>query len=213
MHRERYLTARRYDKFAIADEIVKSIKDGGAESGRFLKRVEGQEYWLEVTDSVAREKVSHALRGKPRKEDSPSEQEDSVTMAPRTHANTGNNVNLPTQGARLPMPEVRHDRPLIESVPNFYNSPLVPLIPMASLQQQLSRGLLPPNLSGLSSFPAVQPPYGLLQSSQVLRQGIVSNYAGISTSLLSEQQIIEAMLQRRQRGNDIFQLPRLPPHF
>jgi hypothetical protein len=68
LHKERYLSSRRYDKLAIADDIVRDIKSGRrGEPGRFMKRANGEEYWIEVGDDVAREKVSHALRGKPRK--------------------------------------------------------------------------------------------------------------------------------------------------
>ena len=57
VHKERYLKSRRDDKFAIAEEIVQYIKQGGDGSdgskskkqrGRFLKRVDGEEYWVEV---------------------------------------------------------------------------------------------------------------------------------------------------------------------
>jgi hypothetical protein len=59
----------------MAEEIVQIIKCGGAGSagwdantaGRFLKRIGDdhttQDVWVEVTDIIAREKVSHALRG------------------------------------------------------------------------------------------------------------------------------------------------------
>jgi hypothetical protein len=59
----------------MAEEIVQIIKCGGAGSagcdantaGRFLKRIGDdhttQDVWIEVTDIIAREKVSHALRG------------------------------------------------------------------------------------------------------------------------------------------------------
>ena len=58
VHKERYLKSRRDDKFAIAEEIVQYIKQGGDGSdgskskkqrGRFLKRVDGEEYWVEVS--------------------------------------------------------------------------------------------------------------------------------------------------------------------
>jgi hypothetical protein len=68
MHKDRYFKSRRYDKLAIAEEIVSEIKQGSnGTPGRFLKRVEGEDHWVEVSSEVAREKVSHALRGKPRK--------------------------------------------------------------------------------------------------------------------------------------------------
>ncbi len=70
LYKPRYSQARRHEKTEIAEEIVQFIKTAGANDnpGRFLKRVENEEAWIEVSDSVARDKVSHALRGKPRKE-------------------------------------------------------------------------------------------------------------------------------------------------
>ena len=69
LHKDRYVNSRRYDKLAIAEEIVICVKEGSkGMPGRFLKRAEddGEDYWVEVTNEVAREKVSHALRGKAR---------------------------------------------------------------------------------------------------------------------------------------------------
>eukprot|EP00934_Nitzschia_sp_Nitz4_P008777 Nitzschia sp. Nitz4//scaffold17_size182527//76857//77714//NITZ4_001850-RA/size182527-processed-gene-0.51-mRNA-1//-1//CDS//3329539328//8767//frame0 len=68
LYKPRYSQARRHEKTEIAEEIVQFVKTGGAKAGRFLKRLENEEVWVEVSDSVARDKVSHALRGKPRKE-------------------------------------------------------------------------------------------------------------------------------------------------
>jgi hypothetical protein len=71
-HRARYLKARREVKSIIAEEIVQSIKDvekgDGENASRFLRRFE-EEYWIEVSDDIARDKVSHALRSKTRKSD------------------------------------------------------------------------------------------------------------------------------------------------
>ena len=55
------------------DDDVHSPSSGG-EPGRFLKKVsninapEEEVYWVEVSDPVAIEKISHALRGRPRSE-------------------------------------------------------------------------------------------------------------------------------------------------
>jgi hypothetical protein len=64
--KERYTTARRHEKLTIATEVVRSIKFAGQEPARFLKRSTEGDYWVEVSDFVARQKVGHALRGKPR---------------------------------------------------------------------------------------------------------------------------------------------------
>lgn len=70
LYKPRYTQARRHEKTEIAEEIVQFIKTPTTNNkhGRFLKRVENEEAWVEVSDSVARDKVSHALRGKARKE-------------------------------------------------------------------------------------------------------------------------------------------------
>jgi hypothetical protein len=71
-HRARYLKARREVKSNIAEGIVRALKDGergdGENASRFLRRFE-EEYWIEVSDDIARDKVSHALRSKTRKGD------------------------------------------------------------------------------------------------------------------------------------------------
>lgn len=74
-YKPRYVQARRHVKTEIAEEIVQFIKSG-TKAGRFLKRIDGEEGWEEVSDTVARDKVSHALRGKSRNE-TPAEDEDS----------------------------------------------------------------------------------------------------------------------------------------
>mmetsp|Transcript_31805 Transcript_31805/g.53149 ORF Transcript_31805/g.53149 Transcript_31805/m.53149 type:complete len:295 (+) Transcript_31805:341-1225(+) len=67
LYRPRYSGARRHEKTEMAEEIVQIIKTGGGSHlpGRFLKKLDGDEHdaWVEVSDIVAREKVSHALRG------------------------------------------------------------------------------------------------------------------------------------------------------
>eukprot|EP00429_Kryptoperidinium_foliaceum_P087892 CAMPEP_0176184446 /NCGR_PEP_ID=MMETSP0121_2-20121125/821_1 /TAXON_ID=160619 /ORGANISM="Kryptoperidinium foliaceum, Strain CCMP 1326" /LENGTH=311 /DNA_ID=CAMNT_0017522825 /DNA_START=37 /DNA_END=969 /DNA_ORIENTATION=+ len=71
LYKARYSNARRHEKTEIAEEIVQFIKSpSGAnkQPGRFLKKLDNEEAWVQVNDSVARDKVSHALRGKPRKE-------------------------------------------------------------------------------------------------------------------------------------------------
>jgi hypothetical protein len=50
---------RRGAKNDLCDEIVRLLKESG---GRFLKREEGALEWIEVDDTMAREKVSHGFR-------------------------------------------------------------------------------------------------------------------------------------------------------
>eukprot|EP00980_Cylindrotheca_fusiformis_P003955 scaffold871_cov130-Cylindrotheca_fusiformis.AAC.32 len=61
-YRAMYLNAERKSKPRLVTEIVNEIKAGGA---RFLKRSKDDLHsWVEVDDSYAHEKVSHALRCK-----------------------------------------------------------------------------------------------------------------------------------------------------
>jgi hypothetical protein len=66
----RYQNARRHEKRKIIEDILEILKKAGV---RFLKRrvasrVEEEDGWVEVEHYVAFEKVSHALRRKPREE-------------------------------------------------------------------------------------------------------------------------------------------------
>jgi hypothetical protein len=65
-NKERYSNAKRQNKRNVAGEVLDGILETGA---RFLKRVEGEEYWEEATRSAALDKVSHAIRSKRRKTD------------------------------------------------------------------------------------------------------------------------------------------------
>ncbi|CAJ1948463.1 unnamed protein product [Cylindrotheca closterium] len=62
-YRGSYLKSDRKEKPVLVRQIVREIKAGGA---RFLKRSSGNDSdsWVEVSDSYAHEKVSHALRCK-----------------------------------------------------------------------------------------------------------------------------------------------------
>ena len=60
MHRERYEGApSRFEKTCISIDIVKTVKSTG---GRFLQRSQDEGGWVEVSDDVAREKVSCGFR-------------------------------------------------------------------------------------------------------------------------------------------------------
>lgn len=58
-HMPEYLAARKKEKSLIARQIVDHIKKQG---GRFLKRSDGNNTWVEVSDKKATEKTSQALR-------------------------------------------------------------------------------------------------------------------------------------------------------
>jgi hypothetical protein len=220
VHRSRYLRARRYDKFAISEEIVRNIK-APPESGRFLKRAEGEDYWEEVSDPVAQEKVSHALRGKPRKDnfaDSGRHHDDEVFLGGAT-----------ISGA----PVYLHRRPrggapsgVIPGVPlslaggptAAYSTPqLVPMIPAAAglpyFPPGLTRLVHGPS-AGIFGLPAHRATFP--RAPPLLAQGQSSSFNGIPIEMLSDEQlIVQAMLQRRQRENAGFGgLPRgFPPQY
>jgi hypothetical protein len=59
MHRRVYLKAKKNDKPAISRAIVRAVRCAG---GRFLKKDEKANLWLEIGDTQAREKTSQALR-------------------------------------------------------------------------------------------------------------------------------------------------------
>ena len=62
-HRARYLQAERKDKHEIIEEIMRILQECG---GRFLTRVDYENYWIEVSHSIAYRKVGHAFRSKAR---------------------------------------------------------------------------------------------------------------------------------------------------
>jgi hypothetical protein len=59
----RYQTAVHNQKVFVAEEVLRGIKDLG---GRFLKK-QAEKYWVEVSHSVAVEKISHSFRAMRRK--------------------------------------------------------------------------------------------------------------------------------------------------
>lgn len=58
-HQQEYLKARKRDKVSIARRIVAIVHSNG---GRFLKRTDNAQNWVEVTEKRAQEKTSQALR-------------------------------------------------------------------------------------------------------------------------------------------------------
>jgi len=58
-HQQEYLKARKREKVVIARQIVAIVHTNG---GRFLKRTENAQNWIEVPDKRAQEKTSQALR-------------------------------------------------------------------------------------------------------------------------------------------------------
>lgn len=58
-HQQEYLKARKREKVGIARRIVAIVHNNG---GRFLKRTDNAQNWIEVTEKRAQEKTSQALR-------------------------------------------------------------------------------------------------------------------------------------------------------
>mmetsp|Transcript_1214 Transcript_1214/g.1717 ORF Transcript_1214/g.1717 Transcript_1214/m.1717 type:complete len:186 (-) Transcript_1214:171-728(-) len=58
-HQDEYLNARKKDKVLIARRIVSIIRQNG---GRFLRRDEASQEWVDVGDKKATEKTSQSLR-------------------------------------------------------------------------------------------------------------------------------------------------------
>lgn len=65
-YRERYQTAERKEKHDIVEEVMGIITGNG---GKFLRRLDYENYWIEVPHAVAYRKVGHAFRSKARKLD------------------------------------------------------------------------------------------------------------------------------------------------
>jgi hypothetical protein len=225
VYRVRYMRARRFDKFALAEDIVRNIQ-APPEAGRFLKRAEGEDYWEEVSDPVAREKVSHALRGKPRIENSTSSggrhaDEEFLAGAAISGASVYLCGGRPRSGA---LPGVIPGVPLsLTGGPTVaYSNPqlVVPMIPGAAASlpyyppSAVSR-LMPAPSAGLLGLPAH--PAAFHQARPLgLAQGQPSSFNGMSIEMLSDEQLLQAMLERRQRENAGFVggLPRgFPPHY
>jgi hypothetical protein len=63
-HKDLYQKLPKEKKRPIIEELLQTIRE---QNRRFLRRVEGEKYWEEVSDDIASEKMSHALRAKKEK--------------------------------------------------------------------------------------------------------------------------------------------------
>jgi hypothetical protein len=101
-YRDSYSRSLRRDKMVIAQTIVRLIKDSSQHPGRFLRRLKGpdEEYWCEVSDTVAREKVSHALRAKQPPQKQPPQQQQ------QQQRGGGHSSSSPSPQPILPAPPV-----------------------------------------------------------------------------------------------------------
>jgi hypothetical protein len=135
VHKTRYFDSKRRDKKGIAEMIVNSIKNDETQPGRFLKRSddENDEVWEDVSDEVAREKVSHVLRFKYKSSQSPSSEassESGTSAIPRVD----NQSSLPAfqshPATRLHALEPRQHS--LEALRNSRTLPAFVLPPVAS---------------------------------------------------------------------------------
>jgi hypothetical protein len=78
---ERYFNSRKHKKQEIVEEVVRLVKNSEGVLARFLKRVGRENYWVDVSNSVACDKVSHALRCMVRKGETGEPQEDESPRA------------------------------------------------------------------------------------------------------------------------------------
>ncbi|KAG7338948.1 hypothetical protein IV203_002677 [Nitzschia inconspicua] len=60
-YRHQYRKASRSEKALMIQEVLQKLKEGGV---RFRKRADNEDLWVEVSDQVAYDKISHALRGR-----------------------------------------------------------------------------------------------------------------------------------------------------
>ena len=61
LYMSKYEVSGRLEKTCIAEIIVRMVKEN---SGCFLKKDDGGDYWEEVDDAIARKKVAHAFRNR-----------------------------------------------------------------------------------------------------------------------------------------------------
>jgi hypothetical protein len=199
VYKGRYSQARRHEKTEIAEEIVQFIKNGGSKAGRFLKRAEGEECWIQVSDSIARDKVSHALRGKPRKEEGPIK---AFTVID-DHAAT----KRPIEAAASPTQAKRRKLVVAEATPsdlellatqrkNSFLSQLSSssaLLASAGYPSSLSLDLRAQLMT--SALADRQMGLGALGSQLGGLQGFLGHSHGFSNPLLSNQSLIGPLLQ------------------
>jgi hypothetical protein len=101
VYKPRYAQARRHVKTEIAEEIVQFIKGGGEKAGRFLKRTEGEDAWVQVSDTIARDKVSHALRGKSRHSELATEPPEALHPSKRIGGNGTDSLEQAAKRQRM----------------------------------------------------------------------------------------------------------------
>jgi hypothetical protein len=207
IHKSIYERSRRFDKLAIADQIVFEINSGrGATApGRFLRRVERGDYWEEAPHEICREKVAHALRGHI-KQAKLANKTPKERTAPRESSSTST-VTLPV---RMQMPtdarRVKSTQCSATSLTQHYHAPTNPqpgglaefLPPPSALR------VLNPTSSLAASIRMLQQPQQWQQPTCMLPQmglNLVSSAAVESSSIDQLQTLLcdqQQMLQLKQ---------------
>ena len=105
-YKERYQAAERKEKHDIVEEVMGIIEGSG---GRFLRRVDYENYWVPVQHSIAYRKVGHAFRSKARKTDGVKKPAPAMTRE-RVEAPPINNAKAPANMQEMLLAEMRMRR-------------------------------------------------------------------------------------------------------
>eukprot|EP00934_Nitzschia_sp_Nitz4_P005948 Nitzschia sp. Nitz4//scaffold210_size37948//12164//13177//NITZ4_007688-RA/size37948-processed-gene-0.48-mRNA-1//-1//CDS//3329541924//5938//frame0 len=104
-----YLKSDRKGKHLIIEQVLGFIKERG---GRFLMRVDYENYWVEVKRSISYRKVGHAFRSKARR----LKKVDPPSSAPTVVKHPGNSVG--NSQSILPLPNVDRDMVAMNQIGN-----------------------------------------------------------------------------------------------
>jgi hypothetical protein len=229
-HKEHYL-ASKHDKILIADMVLQQIKNDGSEPVRFLKRGRGDdgELWVEVDDYEAREKVRHALRftktktKKNEPSDEVTEQETASASLPGNQASITTLETPPMVVSSSNIPRQALDTPLRNEA--LLSAPVLPVV--RSVNPAFLPAAAPPwgtalRMHGLLSHIGVRSPvtryplppttmrgmpYGMVGPPVVSRR---RHFSTTPVGLLTDAQILEALIRRRQGRAYVRGRPQFP---
>ena len=232
-HKPYYMRSKQKEKCEIAKMIMKLVKESDSEPVRFLRR-EGH-FWGEVPSEVAREKVSHALRCKARKRnrckarkrnrsEDPSSEDAVLTCPPfgppplmgAAPLSTSAGVADGNHPLRKPIPYNEVSAPAFPTAAVYmhYVSLPVALPPSwgqpyhATLPRPTRMGGLGISLTAPGSYiPVPRVPYGMQMTMPRGPRG----YSETPVGMLSDHQILETLLQRRQARTLVPDRPQFPP--
>jgi hypothetical protein len=96
-YREAYQGGKKVDKTALSNKVLQIVKKS---NGRFLKKSDSNEaVWIEVSDNLARDKVSHGFRTKTRKKTGAKQMDTDTSSVSDGSAGTGS-VSVPNKRLR-----------------------------------------------------------------------------------------------------------------